>query len=232
MASTSVAINATLLKHPPYDALRDLAAVSHIVNLPNALFAYPAFPVANVAEMIAYARRDSGKINYGSGGTGSAAHLAMELLRSRAGVDLVHVPYRGGNLALTDLIAGRISVMFISVYTALPHANSGKLKSLGVASRKRSETVPDWPTIDESGMAGFEFNAWYGVMVPARTPARIVATLNREIAGIMRLPEIRGRSVAQGAEVIGGSVEEFSNLFRAEVAKWGAVVKASGAEAN
>jgi len=230
MASTSLAINATLYRDLPYDAVRDLTAISHVVNLPNALFTYPGLPASNVTELIAYARRNPGKVTYGSGGVGNAAHLAMELLAAKANVELVHVPYRGGALALTDIIAGRVSVMFISVYTAQAHVRSGKLKSLGVASLKRSAVVPDWPTLAEGGLPGFEFNAWYGVMSAGATPANLVTLLNREIVAIMRAPDVSARVITQGAEVVASTAETFANMVRDEVAKWAPVVKASGAQ--
>jgi len=230
MASPSLAINATLYRDLPFDAVRDLTAISHVVNLPNALFTYPGLPAANVNELIAYARRNPGKVTYGSGGVGNAAHLAMELLASKANIELVHVPYRGGALALTDIIAGRVAVMFISVYTAQAHVKSGKLKSLGVASLKRSAVVPDWPTLAETGLPGFEFNAWYGVMSAGAMPASLVTLLNREIVAIMRAPDISARVIAQGAEVVASSPEAFAHMVREEVAKWAPVVKASGAQ--
>jgi len=230
MASPSLAVNATLYRDLPYDAVRDLTAISHVVNLPNALFAFPGLPVSNVGELIAYARRNPGKVTYGSGGVGNAAHLAMELLASKTNTELVHVPYRGGALALTDIIAGRVSMMFISVYTAQAHVKSGKLKSLGVASLKRSAVVPDWPTLAESGLPGFEFNAWYGVMSAGATPASLVAQLNREIVAIMRAPDISARVISQGAEVVASSAEAFAHTVRDEIAKWAPVIRASGAQ--
>jgi tripartite-type tricarboxylate transporter receptor subunit TctC len=232
MAPTSHAINATLYRKLPYDPVADFAPITLLASLPNALFATLSLPARNAAELIALARSRPGQLNYGSGGNGSAAHLAMELFRSKAGIDMVHVPYKGGGQALTDLIGGQLALTFISVYTALPQVKAGRMKSLGVASARRSPTVPDWPTIAESGLPGFEFTAWYGILAPAGTPAAVVAKLNREIVAIANLPEIRDKALSQGAEMIAGSSAEFGQYLRAEVAKWAPVVRTSGARVD
>jgi len=229
MAPTSHAINATLFARLPYDPVRDFAPVTLLASLPNALFAPPSLPARNAAELIALARSKPGQLNYGSGGNGSAAHLAMELFRTKAGIDVVHVPYKGGGQALTDLMSGQLALMFISVYTALPQVKAGRLKSLGIANAKRSPTVPDWPTIAETGLPGFDMMAWYGIMAPAGTPPAILERLNREIVAIANLPDVREKTIAQGAEMIASGTKEFGEFLRAEVAKWAPVVRASGA---
>ncbi len=232
MASTAHAINASLYARLPYDPQRDFAGVTLVAFLPNVLVAYPGVPATNVRELIALARARPGQINYASGGSGSAAHLAMELLKTNASIDVVHVPYKGGGQAMNDLLGGQISLLFTSLYSAQPQVKAGKLRALGVASAKRTAFAPDVPTIAESGLPGYEVIAWYGVMVPAKTPPTAVARLHAEIAKGLKTPDSEARFASQGAELVVSTPAAFDAHVRAEIAKWDKVVKATGARVD
>jgi tripartite-type tricarboxylate transporter receptor subunit TctC len=232
MAGAAHAINASLYAKLPFDAVRDFSAVTLAAFLPNVLLAHPGVPAKNIQELIALARARPGGLNYASGGSGSAAHLAMELFKSSTGVDIVHVPYKGGGQAMTDLLSGQVSLLFTSIFSAMPHVKSGRLRPLGVASRTRARVAPDWPTIAESGVPGYEVTAWYGVMAPARTPPAVVSRLHAEIARGLRTPDAQERLAAQGAELVVSTPEAFAAHVRSEVTKWAKVVAATGARVD
>jgi len=218
-------INAALYADLPYDIERDFAPVTQVMRSPNVLVVSPALPAANVRELIALFKANPGKYSYGSGGNGSSAHLSAELFKSMAGVDVVHVPYKGASPALTDVIAGRV-VMFIgNLPPAMPHIKSGNVRALAVTTAQRSALVPDIPTLAESGLPGFETVAWFGLFAPAGTPKPIVDKLQAEVARIVREPEIRERMTALGGEPVGNSPEAFSAIVKGDVAKWKKVVK-------
>jgi tripartite-type tricarboxylate transporter receptor subunit TctC len=227
-----LAINASLFGKMPFDPIKDLAPVTLAASTPNVLVVHPSLRATSVTELIALAKAKPGEINFASSGHGTPAHLAGELFNSMAGVKLVHVPYKGAAPALADLLGGQVQLMFSTMPPALPHVKDGKLRALAVTSSKRSPAKPDLPTVDEAALHGFEANTWHGVVVPAGTPAAIVARLNREIVAILHMPEIVERLSGQGAEALGSTPEEFAAYIRSETLKWARVVRDSGAKAE
>ena len=218
-------INAALYADLPYDIERDFAPVTQVMRSPNVLVVTPGVPAANVRELIALFKANPGKYSYGSGGNGSSAHLSAELFKSIAGVDVVHVPYKGASPALTDVMAGRI-VMFIgNLPPAMPLIKAGSVRPLAVTTAQRSPLVPDLPTLAESGLPGYETVAWFGLFAPAGTPTEIVARLQAEVARILREPDIRERIAFLGGEPVGNKPEEFAVIVKGDVAKWRKVVK-------
>ena len=233
MGSSGVmAVNPGLYSKLPYDPVKDFAPITVAVTVPLFLVANPNFPPNTVKELVAYAKANPGKVNYASGGSGVTNHLAMELFKSVAGIDMVHVPYKGGPPALTDLIAGQVNVMFETGPGALPHVKSGKLKAIAVGGSKRSAAMPNLSTVAESGYPGFEAVAWIGISAPTGTPKEIITKLNSEIVKIVHLPDIKERFLGLGAESVGNTPEEFAIYLKAEIAKWGKVVKDSGAKVD
>jgi len=227
-----LAINASLFGKMPFDPIKDLAPVTLAASTPNVLVVHPSLKAATVEELIALAKARPGEINFASSGHGTPAHLAGELFDSMAGVKMVHVPYKGAAPALADLLGGQVQLMFSTMPPALPHVKDGKLRALAVTSAKRSPAAPDLPTLDEIALPGFEANTWHGVVVPAGTPATIVARLNREIVAILHLPDVVERFSSQGAEALGSTPEEFAAYIRSETLKWAKVVRDSGAKAE
>ena len=227
-----LAINASLFAKMPFDPIKDLAPVTLAASTPNVLVVHPSLRAATVKELIALAKARPGEINFASSGHGTPAHLAGELFNSMAGVKMVHVPYKGAAPALADLLGGQVQLMFSTMPPALPHVKDGKLRALAVTSAKRSPAAPDIPTLDEIALPGFEANTWHGVVVPAGTPATIVARLNREIVAILHLPDVVERFSSQGAEALGSTPEEFAAYIRSETLKWAKVVRDSGAKAE
>jgi tripartite-type tricarboxylate transporter receptor subunit TctC len=228
-ATSSLAINASLYRKLPFDAIRDFEPIVHWAEAPNVLVVHPGLPVKTARELVELARAKPGSLSYGSSGSGATNHLGMELLRSVAKIDLVHVPYKGGGPAQTALMSNEVQVLFNPPSSVLPFVKAGRMKALGVASRKRIDIAPDMPTIDESGVPGFESGVWYGMFAPAKTPRAIVTRLNSEFNTIMRMPEVRERLAAVGIAATGGTPEELGAYLKAETEKWGRVVKASGA---
>ncbi len=227
-----LAINASLFGKMPFDPIKDLAPVTLAASTPNVLVVHPSLRAATVKELIALAKARPGEINFASSGHGTPAHLAGELFNSMVGVKMVHVPYKGAAPALADLLGGQVQLMFSTMPPALPHVKDGKLRALAVTSAKRSPAAPDLPTLDEIALPGFEANTWHGVVVPAGTPATIVARLNREIVAILHLPDVVERFSSQGAEALGSTPEEFAAYIRSETLKWAKVVRDSGAKAE
>jgi tripartite-type tricarboxylate transporter receptor subunit TctC len=213
----------------PYDPVRDFAPITVAAAVPLFIVAHPGFPPGTVKELIAYAKANPGKINYASGGSGVTNHLAMEMFKSLAGVDMVHVPFKGGPPALTALIAGDVSVMFETGPGALPHVKAGRLKAIAVGSLQRSVAMPDLPTVAESALPGFEAIAWIAISAPTGTPRPIIQKLNSEIVKILQQPDVKERFLALGAEPVGNTPEEFAAYLKAEIAKWGKVIRESGA---
>jgi tripartite-type tricarboxylate transporter receptor subunit TctC len=222
-------INPSLHDKLPYDTLRDFAAVILLADLPNALVVHPALPANSVAELIRHAKATPG-LTYGSSGTGTAAHLAGELFRSMAGIDLTHVPYKGGAAVMPDLVAGRLGMTFATVPSSLPHVKAGRLKALAVASARRSAAMPELPTIAEAALPGYDASNWIGVLAPARTPPATVTRLNAEFRNVMHSPAVRERLPALGFETVAGSPQEFEHTIRAEIPKWRRVIQQSGAK--
>lgn len=227
MATATHAINATLTPNPNFDLVRDLMPVSLAASVPLLLAVNPSFPARDVKELVAAAAVRPGQVNFASGSTGSASHLAGEMLKTMAKVDMVHIPYKGGNLGIQDLVAGQVQLMFENMPSILPFVQSGRLRGLAVTGAKRSLAAPELPTMIESGFPGFEAGSWYGLFAPAGTPADIVSRLNADMVKSLRTPETRKLLSQQGAEPIGNSEAEFAAFIRDEIAKWGRVIKAA-----
>ncbi len=225
----SLAVNATLFAKLPYDTLKDLAPVTLVGRQPNLLVVHPSVAAQSIRELLALAKARPRQLNYGSGGVGTASHLATELLKLMAHVELVHVPYKGLGPALTDLMGGQVQLIISTMASALPQVKAGKLRPLAVTTAKRSPFFPEVPTMDEAGVRGYEFNTWYGMLVPAGTPRPIVERLNRETAQLLDSAAIKEQFATQGIEAAPTSPEQFGAYLRTEVEKWGKVVKASGA---
>jgi len=225
----SLAVNATLFTKLPYDTLKDLAPVTMVGRQPNILVVHPSVPVKSVRELLALAKAKPRQINYGSGGMGTASHLATELLKLMTQVDMVHVPYKGLGPALTDLMGGQIQLIISTMASALPQVKAGKLRPLAVTTATRSAFFPEVPTMDGAGVAGYEFNTWYGLLVPAKTPRPVIDRLNRALAGVLDSAAVKEQFSVQGLEPAPTSPQEFSAYLEAEVKKWAKVIKASGA---
>jgi len=228
LASTSYAINPYLHRKLPYETLTDHTAITQTAFQPYVLVVHPSLPARNVKEFIALARAKPGALNFGSPGTGSGGHLAVKHFRLVTKTRMVHVPYRGGAPALTDLIAGQVQFMFPTVLTVAPHVRSGRLRSLAVSSAKRSAALPELPTIAESGVPGFEAVSWNGVLTPAGVPQSIVVKLYKDIAQVLTSPDVRDKLAADGAEPVGSTPEKFTQLIRHELEKWAQVTRAAG----
>jgi tripartite-type tricarboxylate transporter receptor subunit TctC len=223
----SLIINPLVAK-VPYDAERDFAPITIMARAPNALVAHPSLPVRSVKDLIALARARPGAINYGSGGNGSTPHLSAALFAAMAGIELTHVPYKGTAPATTDLIGGQVQIAFLGIPAVLPHVKSGKLRVLAVTGLRRSPELPDVPTVDESGVPGYDVSPWYGLLAPAGTPRAVVARLAEEATQIVRTAEVREKLAAQGAEAAGGTPEEYAAVIRADAATWARVIDQAG----
>ena len=227
-SNTTLAINPNLYNKVPYDPLKDFAAVTQIASLPNLLVVHPSLPVRTVKELAALARNRPGQLNYGSSGTGTPAQLAGVMIGDEAHAKLVHVPYRGSSQALTALISGETQMMFGSMTSTLPFVKSGRLRAIAVTGAKRSLAAPDVPTVAEAAFPGFEAVTWYGLFVPAGTPAAIVSKLNAEVVKILRAPDFRDWLVAQGADPVGSTPDELAAFVKTELVKYAKIVKDSG----
>jgi len=225
------AINVSLFSKMPYDPVKDFAAVALVLEAEGLLVLHPSIPASSVAELIAYARANPGKLTFASAGMGTASHLAGELFKSMAKVDMTHVPYKGNVPAITDLLAGQTSLLFATMPTVLPHAKAGKLRALATIGSVRSMAAPELPTIGES-LPGFEVNNWIGLFAPAGTPPEIVRRWNGEVMRIMQAPDIQARLPAEGARFSPNTPEQFAAFVKSEIAKWAPVVKASGARVD
>jgi tripartite-type tricarboxylate transporter receptor subunit TctC len=229
---TGHAINATLQAKMPFDSLRDFAHVSLLGWVPDGIVSLPSLPAKNVQELIALAKAQPGKLTYASFGIGSSAHLAGELFKIMAGVDLLHIPYKGGQPAIADLLAGQVSIYIPVLPSVVQLTKAGRLRLLAVTGAKRSSAMPDVPTVAESGLPGFEAINWFGLMAPAGTPREIVDRLHAETAKALQDPELRQKLAGLGVEIQPGTPQEFTALLRGETEKWAKVVKASGARAE
>jgi len=232
MAASTLAINPVMYKKLSYDPLRDFAPITQAASLANVLVVHPSLPVKSVAELIAYAKQRPGQLNFASAGVGTSPQMSIELFKSMAGIDMVHIPYKGTSPGVVDLLAGQVSVMAPNLLTALPHIKAGKLRALAVTSAKRSEGLPEVPTIAESGLPGYDSTQWYGVLAPAGTSRGIVVRLHDEIVRALRAPEVMQRLAADGAEPVGSSPEEFAAFIKSEIDKWARVASAAGIRAE
>jgi tripartite-type tricarboxylate transporter receptor subunit TctC len=227
MANSTIS-NPTLFKSLPYDIRKELDPVALIAIGPSVLVVHPSVPAKNIKEFIALAKSQPNKITYGSGGIGNITHLEMEILGSMTGTRLIHVPYKGAAPSIIGLVSGEVQAVFSSIPSALGQIKAGKIRPLGVTILKRSSVLPDVPTLDESGVPGYDAASWYAVLAPAGTPKPVVALLGREIVKIMALPEVRGRFSNDGFEPAGTGPEEFGKFLRAELVKWEKAIKAAG----
>jgi tripartite-type tricarboxylate transporter receptor subunit TctC len=226
------AINSALYTKIGFDPVRNFTPITLIATLPLALVVHPSLPLKDVKGLIAYAKTHPGQLNFASAGNGGPTHLTGELLKTTAHVDLVHVPYKGNAAALTDLVAGRVQMMFSNMLTSMPHVRAGKLRAIAISSPKRSPQAPDLPTVAESGVPGFTSVPWYGVLGPAGLPAPIVAKLNAEIGRALAAPDMHERFVAQGIDLQASTPEQFAALIKSEIVKWRKVVRDAGAKVD
>ncbi|MCX7151636.1 MAG: tripartite tricarboxylate transporter substrate binding protein [Proteobacteria bacterium] len=227
-----LAIGPSLYKKLGYDVVKDFAPVSQIANLPFVLFTSPVLPANTLAEVTAYARANPGKLNFGSTGVGSGLHLIGEMYKSQAGIDIVHVPYKGVAQALPEMMAGRVQLAFNTIPAFLPHVKAGRLKAVVITANTRSPLLPEVPTSAEAGMPTLIGASWHGVLAPAGTPKEVLARLQQTLAAALAVPELRNQIISQGAEPVGSTPEEFGKFMAGELAKWRIVVEASGARAE
>jgi tripartite-type tricarboxylate transporter receptor subunit TctC len=227
-----LATNHALYKKLPYDPVKDFAPVALVAVQPNILVVHPDVPAKSVAELIEVLKKSPGKLNYASSGAGAAAHLAGELFKTMAGVDIVHVPYKGAQPALNDVIAGHAQLMFATSASVIPFIKAGRLRALAVTTAQRSPSVPELPTISEAGLPGFEATTWHGVVVPAATPTALVQKLNQDINAALKEKDLSERLAGLGAEVLTGTPRDFADYIAREIPKWTKVVKDSGARAD
>ena len=223
------AINQALYKKMPFDPVKDFAPLSRVATVPNLLVAHPSQPYKTVKELIAYAKANPGKVTYGSPGSGASPHVSGDLFKSMTGTDLLHVPYKGSAPAMTDLLGGQISIMFDNMPSAIQHVRSGKLRPIAVTTAKRSPELPDVPTIAEAGVPGYEAMSWFGMFAPAATPQPLLDKLNAALVKVLNQPDVKKKIAEQGGDVVAETPAQFAAFIKSETAKWGKVVKDSGA---
>ena len=228
----AMATNVTLTRNLPYDPVRDFAPVTQVASQQLVLLVHPAVAAKSVQELIQLAKAKPGQLTFASAGNGSGGHLSGELLKILAGINMTHVPYKGIAPALVDVISGQVSMTFASIISGLPHVKSGKTRALAVSGGHRSPAAPELPTMMESGVRGYESSTWYGLLAPRATPRAIVAKLNREVVAIINLPEVKSHLLAEGAEPVGNTPEEFGEFIKSEITKWGKVIRAAGLRAE
>ncbi|MCC7081744.1 MAG: tripartite tricarboxylate transporter substrate binding protein [Burkholderiales bacterium] len=232
MMSLTFTVNPSLYRRLPYDTVKSFTPISLIATAPLMLVVNPSLPVKSVKDLIDYAKAHPGTLNFGSGGRGTTPHLAGEMLKAMAGIAMTHVPYKGGGPALADLVGGQIQLMLENIPSTLPFAKAGKLRALAVSGKKRSALVPELPTLDESGLKGYEIVGWNGLFFPARTPSAIVNTIHSHTVKMLAQPDVKERLATLGAEAVGNSPAEFAAFIRAEIAKWARIVKQAGLKAE
>lgn len=231
-AFASHAMNATLYRDLSYDTERAFAPISLIATVPNILVVHPSLPVKSVSDLIALARRRPGDINYASVGSGTPAHLSAELFNLMAGVKMTHVPYKGAPASIIGMITGEAQLTFTTVLIAMPHVKSGKLRAIAVTTRERSASLPEVPTVNESGLKGYESIAWYGLLAPAGTPAAVIERLHAEVVRSTQTPEVRENLLRQGTDIVASTPARFAQVIREDIATWTRVVKAAGIRAD
>jgi tripartite-type tricarboxylate transporter receptor subunit TctC len=228
LVAAGVAINPSLYRKVPYDPVKDFAAITQGVSVPNILIVHPSVPATSVRELISVANARRGELTFASAGNGTSGHLALELFRQLAKIDVVHVPYKGGGPALAEVIAGQVQALFSIALAATPQLKAGKVRALAISSAQRSPVAPDLPTIAESGFPGFEVIGWFGWLAPAATPKDIVARLNREIVSVLQQRQVRERLAGMSTVPVGNTSKQFGDFIRAERDKWGKVIRRAG----
>jgi tripartite-type tricarboxylate transporter receptor subunit TctC len=229
---TTHAVNPALYKKLNFDPVKDFAPVSLVVSSPQLLAVHPSVPVKSAQELIALAKAKPGQLNYASAGSGTSPHLTFELFKSVAGINVTHVPYKGTGPAITELVGGQVQMMITGVVALMPHVKSGKLRALAVTSQKRVASLPNLPTIAESGLNNFDVSSWFGVFLPAGSPKDLVSRMNSEIRKMLEIPEVRQRLIDLGADPASNSPQEFAAYVKSEMARWGAVVRETGARVD
>jgi tripartite-type tricarboxylate transporter receptor subunit TctC len=232
MVAASFSINPSVYKQLPFDPVRDFSPVTQVSAFPNILVVQSASPLKSVAEFIAYAKARPGQLNYGSSGIGTGTHLSMEMLKYMAGLDIVHVPYKGGAPSVNALLAGQVQMTLATISTALPHVKAGALRALAVTTAQHWPSVPELPTLAESGLTGYDYSSWVGLLAPARTPGAIVSRLWTEASNAARTPEISKVLAQEAAEPVGNSPAQFAALIEREISTWKKVVAAAGIKAD
>jgi len=232
LISTATSINPHIYPNLRYDLLRDFLPLSQLTTQPYLLVIHPSVPARSIQDLLGVARAKPGQLNFGSSGVGGTSHMAGELLASLAGIKLTHVPYKGGNPAMQDVVAGNIQMLFSTMLQAQSFIKDARLRPLGVSSARRHPAMSDLPTIAEAGVPGFEVAGWFGLALPAKTPDPVVARWSGELMRVMRLPEVAKRIAADGSQAVGGTPEEFRTLIRSEIVKWGKIVKEAGIRAD
>ena len=217
--------NVHILKKMPYDTLNDFAPIIHVMSVTLVLVVHPSLPVHSVKELIDYAKKNPGKLNYASGGIAASQHLAGELFKSMTGTDMLHVPYKGSAASLSDLLGGQTQMMFADMPLVLSQIQAGKLRALAVADESRSAVLPNVPTVSEAGVPGYKSFAWYGLFAPAKTPKEIILKLNQEVNKILTLKDVQERLAGLGARPVGGTPEDFRRFQESEMTRWGKVIK-------
>ena len=230
MPTVANAINPTLYAKLTYDPIRDFAYVINFAKVPGIVVCHPSVPVKNAKELIALAKANPNALRHGSTGIGSPHHLAAEIFKTMSGVKMIHVPYKGASPAIIDVVAGHIEIYFGAMVSTIPHVKSGRLRALGVTSSKRVAAAGDTQTLDEQGLKGFETGSWFGMAVPTGTPREIIMRLHAESVKAIAAPDIRDRMMAEGAEFVGDTPEQFTAFVKSEIAKWAKAVRASGAK--
>ena len=224
----AMATNVSLARKLPYDPVRDFAPVTLVASQQLVLLVHPAVAAKSVQELIQLAKAKPGQLTFASAGNGSGGHLSGELLKILAGIEMTHVPYKGIAPALVDVISGQVSMTFASMISGMPHVKSGKTRALAVTGAHRSPAAPELPTMIEAGVRGYESSTWYGLLAPKATPRAVIVKLNREVVAIINLPEVKSHLLAEGAEPVGNTPEEFGDFIKSEIAKWGKVIRAAG----
>jgi len=232
LVSSSFAVNSSLYPKLPYDTLKDFAPVTLLASAPFLLAAHTGVSAGSVRELIALAKANPGKLNYGSGGSGSGPHIVAELFKSAAGVNIVHIPYKGTGPLTTALVAGDVQIAFGNIFALVPHVKSGRLRAIAVTGAERSSALPEVPTVSESGLPGFEAVGVHGLLAPAGTPRRIIEKLNGECVSILRSPEVRAQLASEGAQAIGNTPEQYAAHLASEVQKWGKLIRERGIRAE
>jgi len=232
VAVATYTINASLYPKLPYNALKDLTPVTILAGAPYILVVHPALPVRSVKQLVALAKARPGELNYSSGGAGTGPHLAMEVLKANARIDIVHIPYKGAGPALNDLVAGQVQLQLANMIASLPLVKSGRLRAIAVSGSKRSNTLPDIPTLSESGIGGLDDVGGHMIMVPGATPREIVARLHQELVKVLQQPEVKARLAGEGAEIFGTPPEEAASIVRNDIQKWAKIIKQLKLQAN